>query len=110
MNPLEGMTSTIGRFHNEELVIGDEQSRRRAREERRKQQRLHFAESSTWKRLNLADLRFERLYVEHGGSCATVSARCSGSGEEIEACCPRARSLLEAAQALVARVSGQDVR
>ena len=56
---------TIGRVHDEELVAGDEQSRRRTREERRKQQRLHFAESSNWPRLNLADLRFERFYVEH---------------------------------------------
>lgn len=59
------MNSTIGRFHDEELVTGDEESRQRAREEHRKQQRLHFAENSTWKRIDLADLRFERYLVEN---------------------------------------------
>ena len=70
MSPLEGMTS-IGRFSDEELVAGDEESRRRAREEHRKQQRLHFAESSPWPRIDFADLRFGRFVVENtrtGGS------------------------------------------
>ena len=59
------MQGTFGVFENEGLVAGDEQSRRRAREDLRRRRRLHFAESSNWPRLDLADLRFERFHVEH---------------------------------------------
>lgn len=52
-------------FTDADLVTGTEESRRRAREELRRQRRLHFAESSSWPRLDLADLRFGRFYVEH---------------------------------------------
>ena len=62
-----GFRTTLG-IADRELYEGDDDTRRRAREELRRQQRLHFAESSTWKRLNLADLRFERFYVEHAPS------------------------------------------
>ena len=65
MNLLEGMKGTIGRFHDEALVAGDDETRQRAREDRRKQQRLHFAESSNWKRIDLADLQFGRYVVEN---------------------------------------------
>ncbi len=51
----------LGGFSDEEFVTGDEESRRRAREEHRRQQRLHLAESSTWKRIDLADLRLGRI-------------------------------------------------
>ena len=57
--------SSIGRFSDEELVIGDDESRRRAREEYRKQQRLHFAENSTWPQIDRGDLRFGRFSVEN---------------------------------------------
>lgn len=52
-------------FSDADLVTGDDESRRRAREELRRQQRLRFAENSPWPRLNFADLNFERFYVEH---------------------------------------------
>ena len=55
------MQSTFGVFDNEELVAGDEESRRRARAELRLQQRQRFAEHSTWKRLDLANLRVGRF-------------------------------------------------
>jgi hypothetical protein len=41
------------------------EKKRRDREELRKRQRLHLAKSSRWPGLDLADLRFERYYVEH---------------------------------------------
>ena len=53
--------STFGVFENEELVAGDEESRRRARAELRVQQRERLAEHSTWKRLDLANLRIGRF-------------------------------------------------
>lgn len=58
------LRSRIG-FAGSDLVTGDEESRRRAREDLRHQQRLYVAETSSWPRLDLADLRFERHYVEH---------------------------------------------
>lgn len=54
----------VSGFSDEHLVTGDEESRRRAREELRTRQRLHLAESSSWKRIDLADLRFSRHFVE----------------------------------------------
>ena len=59
------MSGTFGVFENEALLTGDEESRRRAREDLRRQQRMHFAEGSSWPRLDFADLRFARLHVEH---------------------------------------------
>ncbi len=55
------LSPVLGGFSDEEFVTGDEESRRRAREDMRRQQRLHFAESSNWKRIDLADLRFGRI-------------------------------------------------
>ena len=39
--------------------------KRRDREELRKRQRLHLAESTRWPRFDLADLTFERYHVVH---------------------------------------------
>ena len=52
-------------FADADLVAGTEEPRRRAREDLRRQQRLHFAESSTWPRVDLADLRFGHHLVEN---------------------------------------------
>ena len=55
------MIGSIGSFADQ----GDVESRRRAREELRRQQRRHLAEHSNWPRLNLDELRFERRWVVH---------------------------------------------
>ncbi len=47
------------------LISDEEDRRRRELEELRRRQRMHFAEHSRWPRLDLADLRFERFYIEH---------------------------------------------
>ncbi len=62
------------------LVADEEERRRRAKEELRRQQRLHLAESSSWPRIDLADLRFDRHSVEDtstGERFSVIAARCS---------------------------------
>ena len=61
MSLFSDMRGTVGRS---EPVSYEEQARRRG-EELRSRRRLHFAENSTWPRLDLDDLRFERHHVEH---------------------------------------------
>lgn len=59
------MTGSLAKFSDEALVAGTEESRRAAREDLLRQRRRHLAEGSNWPRLEFADLRFERYYVEH---------------------------------------------
>ena len=59
-----GFRTTLG-IADRELYEGDDETRHRAREERRKQQRLHFAESPNWPRIDRADLSFGRFVVEN---------------------------------------------
>lgn len=58
------MTQSFGVFENEELVAGDEESRRRARDDLRGRRLLHLAENSRWRRINLDDLRFSPHTIE----------------------------------------------
>ena len=47
------------------FVTGTEESRRAAREDFRRQQRLHLARQSRWEELDAEELAFGRRHVEH---------------------------------------------
>ena len=63
---------TVLGIANRELFEGDDETRRRAREDLRRQQRLRLAESSNWKRIDLADLEFKRFLVTNARTGETL--------------------------------------
>jgi hypothetical protein len=55
----------VGAWSDSDLVVGDEETRREAREQARRQKQLRIAMAGNWPELERSDLEFGRFFVVH---------------------------------------------